>query len=127
MASVEWRGYIYDLMLVRHPTGTHLSQSRSIPGGNSTLSRDDEDNDLRTHAVLFPSDKALAVGVAVVLSAGIALGAAAPHVKSRFNNIKSKLNRKPENSAEAAQGSRPEQSDMEDEEPPSGDRHLSAA
>lgn len=63
----------------------------------------------------------------MVLSAGIALGAAAPHVKSRFNNIKSKLNRKPENSAEAAQETRPEQSDMEDEEPPSGDRHLSAA
>ncbi|MFF4235943.1 hypothetical protein ACFYYL_08780 [Actinomadura geliboluensis] len=127
MASVVWHGKIWNLMWVARPSGTHLSQSRSTPGGSSTLSRDD-DNRLVTHADLLPANKALMVGAAVVLSAGIAVGViAAPHVKSRFNDIKSKLNGKPEDSAEAAQEARPEQSDMGAEEPPSGNRHLSAA
>ena len=44
---------IREKMWVERPTGTHLSQV-GIPGGLSTLARDDETSELETHATLFP-------------------------------------------------------------------------
>jgi hypothetical protein len=108
---------IRDLMVVERPTGTHLSQS-STPGGNSALVRND-DNTLVTHALLYPADDELKaaktagikLGIAVGVAATVAVGAvdvrALPHVKSRFNDLKSKLNHKQEDAAETAdQGAR---------------------
>ncbi|QIK10236.1 hypothetical protein G7Z12_33460 [Streptomyces sp. ID38640] len=89
---------IWELMLVRRPSDTHLSQS-STPGGKSPLARDD-DNALVTHAVLFAGNKA-ALGI---LGAGVVVGAAAvkaaPHVKSGLITLKSKLSRRAEETAD---------------------------
>ena len=52
MASDEPQ-VIREKMWVERPTGTHLSQA-SLHGGFSTLARDDETNELETHATLFP-------------------------------------------------------------------------
>ncbi|MEU4202880.1 hypothetical protein [Streptomyces sp. NPDC045470] len=88
----------WELMLVQRPTGTHLSQS-STPGGKSPLALDD-DNKLVTHAVLFDGTKT----ALVILGAGVALGAAAvkaaPYVKSGLTSLKSKLRRRPEETAD---------------------------
>lgn len=102
MASVDLPGTVRDLMWVVRPAETHLSQS-STPGGSSALVRDD-DKTLVTHAVLFPAENVIKV-VAAVGAAGIAVGVVAakatPHVKNRFNDLKSKLNRKSEDTVEA--------------------------
>ncbi|MFE2181365.1 hypothetical protein [Streptomyces sp. NPDC059455] len=128
MASDDLLGMIRDLMVVERPAGTHLSQS-STPGGSSALVRND-DNALVTQAVLYPADDELgavraagirvgvAVGVTVGIAATVAVGAVAvkvvPHVKNKFNDLKSKLNRVPEDTVEAAdQGARPKQCDGE--------------
>ncbi|MDX3588889.1 hypothetical protein OG920_46025 [Streptomyces europaeiscabiei] len=85
---------IRELMLVEHPSDTHLSQS-STPGGKSPLARND-DNTLNTHAVLFDGTKA----ALVILGTGVALGAvavkAAPQVKSGLISLRSKLRRRAE-------------------------------
>ncbi|MET8538148.1 hypothetical protein ABZV67_42195 [Streptomyces sp. NPDC005065] len=120
MASDDLPGMVRDLMWVVRPSETHLSQS-STPGGSSALARDD-DNALVTQAVLFPAENVIkvvaAAGVTVGIVVGIVAVKATPHVKNRFNDLKSKLNRKPEDTVEAAaQEARPEQSDMGVEEP----------
>ncbi|MEU0478346.1 hypothetical protein ABZ260_04060 [Streptosporangium sp. NPDC006013] len=130
MASDDLLGTVWELMWVVRPSGTHLSRS-STPGGSNPLVRDD-DNTLVAQAVLFPADKAIKAGAAVCVLVGIVVGIVAtkatPHVKNRFNDIKSKLNLKSEGSVEAAaQEARPEQSDLGVEEPRSGNRRLSAA
>lgn len=78
----------------------------------------DDDNALVTQVVLFPAESAPKVGAAVWVTVGIVAGVvatkAAPHVKNRFNDLRSKLSRKSEDSVEAAaQGARPEQCDSE--------------
>ncbi|MGW0103340.1 hypothetical protein, partial [Nocardia sp. NPDC003354] len=67
----NWGDSIRELMLVEHPSDTHLSRS-STPGGKSPLARND-DNTLNTHAVLFDGTAA----ALVILGTGVALGAAA--------------------------------------------------
>lgn len=119
MASYDQPEMVRELMWVERPSGLHLSQS-STPGGRSALALDD-DNALVTQAVLFPADNALpAEGVvkvaAVVGAVGIAVGIIAvkarPHIKARFNDLKSKLNGKSEGTVEvAAQEDGAEQSD----------------
>ncbi|MED7929238.1 hypothetical protein SMD20_33685 [Nonomuraea sp. LP-02] len=143
MASGDLPGMIWELMLVARPIETHLSQS-SIPGGSSPLVRRDDDNGLITQAVLFPADNVIkevaAASVTVGVIAGITVGViagitvgivalkATPHVKHRFTDLKSKLNRKSEDTVEAAtQKVRPEQPDMGIEEPRSENRRLYAA
>ncbi|MFE2261758.1 hypothetical protein [Streptomyces griseosporeus] len=88
----NWGDSTWELMLTKHPSDTHFSQS-STPGGKSPLVRDD-DNMLNTHAVLFDGDKAL-LGI---LTAGVVVTAAAvkaaPHIKSGLISLKSKLRRK---------------------------------
>ncbi|MFD7137792.1 hypothetical protein [Streptomyces sp. NPDC059894] len=95
----NWGDSIRELMLVEHPSDTHLSQS-STPGGKSPLARND-DNTLNTHAVLFDGTKA----ALVILGTGVALGAAAvkaaPHVKSGLISLKSKLRRRAEETTDA--------------------------
>lgn len=94
---------IRDLMVVERPAGTHLSKS-SIPGSLNGLARDD-DNALVTHANLIPAQGAAIKAAAVVLTAGVALGVgamkAAPHIKSRLSDLKSKLNRRTHDAGEA--------------------------
>ncbi|MGW5155137.1 hypothetical protein ACWEPN_06605 [Nonomuraea wenchangensis] len=135
MASGDLPGMIWELMLVARPIETHLSQS-SIPGGSSPLVRRDDDNGLITQAVLFPADNVIkkvaaasvTVGVIVGITVGIVALKATPHVKHRFTDLKSKLNRKSEDTVEAAtQKVRPEQPDMGIEEPRSENRRLYAA
>ncbi|MFI7610684.1 hypothetical protein ACIBP6_05525 [Nonomuraea terrae] len=114
MASDDLAGTNRKLMWVEYPARTHLSES-STPGGSSALVRDD-DNALVTQAVLFPADYVIkavaAVGVAVGVAMGIVAVKGTPHVKNRFNDLKSKLNRKSADTIEApAQEARPEQSD----------------
>lgn len=95
----NWGDSIRELMLVEHPSDTHLSQS-STPGGKSPLARND-DNTLNTHAVLFDGTKA----ALVILGTGVALGAAAvkaaPHVKGGLISLKSKLRRRAEETTDA--------------------------
>ncbi|MFC8006953.1 hypothetical protein ACFUCH_08090 [Streptomyces olivaceus] len=87
----NWGDSIRELMLVEHPSDTHLSQS-STAGGKSPLARND-DNTLNTHAVLFDGTTA----ALVILGTGVALGAAAvkaaPLVKSGLISLRSKLRR----------------------------------
>lgn len=95
-------------MWVERPAETHLSQS-STPGGSSSLARDD-DNALVTHAVLFPAEDTaediIKLVAATAVTVGIVVGGiavkAAPLVKNRFNDLKAKLNRKSEDTVEAA-------------------------
>ncbi|MFE0654401.1 hypothetical protein ACFVZH_38300 [Streptomyces sp. NPDC059534] len=131
--SVDLVEMIRELMLVVRPAGTHLSQS-STPGGSSALVRDD-DNVLVTHSVLYPADDELAAataaataegvkaGVAMGIKVGIAVGVAVsatvgivalnatPHVKTRFNDLKSKLKRKPQDPVDRPDEAGPEQPD----------------
>lgn len=108
--------------MVEYPSTTRLSQS-STPGGRSSLARNDE-NGLTTHAVLFPADdevdriRAEGVragytdGAQVGLAVGVAVGAvvtllalkAAPHVKSRFADLRAKLGWKAEVAVEVLPG-----------------------
>ncbi|MFJ5927136.1 hypothetical protein ACIQF6_31555 [Kitasatospora sp. NPDC092948] len=111
----DWADSTYELKLTQRPSGTHFSQS-STTDGESPLARDDGDNSLRTHAVLF-SATPVAVGIFV---AGLVVGAvvavkAAPHVKRGLGNLRSKLRRREDESAaveeSAAVPVEPEQSD----------------
>ncbi|KQV03388.1 hypothetical protein ASE03_31025 [Kitasatospora sp. Root187] len=103
------------LMFVEHPIGTHLSES-STPGGKSPLARND-DNGLVTQAVLYAADNEIKLAVGLIFAAGVGVTLAgvkaAPHVKSKFNDLKSKLSRKSEEAVGvAAQESNLEQSDL---------------
>ncbi|MFG2905441.1 hypothetical protein ACGF13_10335 [Kitasatospora sp. NPDC048286] len=97
--DVNWDNSTWELLLVQRPSDTHLSES-STPGGKSALARND-DNELTTHAVLFPGTKvALGIlGAGVVL--GVAAAKAAPHVRSGLISLKSKLTRRSEEGADA--------------------------
>ncbi|MEW2265541.1 hypothetical protein ACGF5T_32605 [Streptomyces sp. NPDC047853] len=89
-------GWTWELMLTRRPSDTHFSKS-STSCGESPLARDD-DNTLKTHAVLFDGTKT----ALVILGTGVALGAVvAPHVKSGLISLRSKLRRRAEESADA--------------------------
>lgn len=148
MAYDEETGTIRDVFVVERPAGTSLSDSSS-PGGISALLRDAA-NVLAGHAVLYPADAELdeiraeareegrqegvangvVIGVAATVAA--ALGAvavkAAPHIKSKLNDLRSKLNRKPEETAETGPlQAVPEPPAMKDEEPSRRGRHLHVA
>ncbi|MGW9714800.1 hypothetical protein ACWGUJ_27425 [Streptomyces albidoflavus] len=119
MAYDEDTGTIRDVFVVERPAGTSLSDS-SRPGGISALLRDAA-NVLAGHAVLYPADSELdemraearkqgrqegvasgvVIGVAAAALAAVAVKAA-PHIKSKLNGLGSKLNRKPEDTAETA-------------------------
>ncbi|MGA5819841.1 hypothetical protein ACPC54_18515 [Kitasatospora sp. NPDC094028] len=122
MPSGELPGMTRELMMVEYPSTTRLSQSTTTPGGRSSLARNDE-NGLTTHAVLFPADDEIdriraeavragyADGAQTGLAVGIAVGAAltllalaAPHVKSRFADLKARMGRKPEIATEVLPG-----------------------
>lgn len=149
MAYDEETGTIRDVFVVERPAGTSLSDSSS-PGGISALLRDAA-NVLAGHAVLYPADAQLdeiraeareegrqegvangaVIGVAATVAVA-ALGAvavkAAPHIKSKLNGLRSKLNRKPEDTAETGPlQAVPEPPATKDEEPPRRDRHLRVA
>ncbi|MFE2267226.1 hypothetical protein [Streptomyces griseosporeus] len=149
MAYAEEIGTIRDVFVVERPAGTSLSDSSS-PGGISALLRDAA-NVLAGHAVLYPADaeldeiraeareegrqegvaKGMVIGVAATVAAA-ALGAvtvkAAPHIKSKLNGLKSKLNRKPEDTAETGPLTDRAGTDRhEDEKPPRQGRHLHVA
>lgn len=110
---------------VERPAGTHLSRS-STPGGYSTLARND-DNELDTHAVLFPAENVIKVAVAAGIVVGLAAAKVAPYVKNGFHDLTSKLSRKAEGAVEGAvQEAEPEQFDMGVEQPRSENRRLRA-
>ncbi|MFJ5646313.1 hypothetical protein [Streptomyces sp. NPDC093223] len=149
MAYDDETGTIRDVFAVERPVGTSLSDS-SIPGGISALLRDAA-NALAGHAVLYPADaeldeiraeareegrqegvaKGVVIGVAAtVVAAGLGVVAvkAAPQIKNRLNGLRSKLNRKPEGTAETGplQGV-PEPPATTDDDPPRRGRHLRIA
>ncbi|KOT46705.1 hypothetical protein ADK41_00300 [Streptomyces caelestis] len=149
MAYDEETGTIRDVFVVERPAGTSLSDSSS-PGGISALLRDAA-NVLAGHAVLYPADaeldeiraeareegrqegvtKGVVIGVAASVAAA-ALGAVAvktaPHIKSKFNSLRTKLNRKPEDTAETGPlQAVPEPPATKDEKPPHRGRHLHVA
>jgi len=96
--DLKWGDSIWELMLVQRPADTRLSQSSRL-GGKSPLARD-ENNALVTHAVLFDGNKV----ALVILGAGIVVGAAAvksaPRFKRELGNLKSKLRRRAEVTAD---------------------------
>ncbi|WP_125932879.1 hypothetical protein [Janibacter indicus] len=57
MTSDEDPDMIEELMWVRRPQNTHLSQSHTDPGSFSPLARSDETNDLQGQATMRPADK----------------------------------------------------------------------
>lgn len=121
MTYGEETGNIRDLLVVERPAWTSLSGS-STPGGISALLRDAA-NVLAGHAVLYPADSELdeiraeareegrqegvahgvVIGVAATLAV-VTLGAiavkATPPIKSRLSVLRSKRNRKPDDTAE---------------------------
>ncbi|MFG2836405.1 hypothetical protein ACGFYE_15585 [Streptomyces zaomyceticus] len=149
MAYDEETGTIRDVFVVERPAGTSLSDSSS-PGGISALLRDAA-NVLAGHAVLYPADAELdeiraeareegrqegvakgvviGVGAAVVAATlGVVVVKAAPHIKSKLNGLRSKLNRMPEDTTETSLlQAVPEPSATKDEEPPRRGRHLHVA
>ncbi|WP_327136275.1 hypothetical protein OG311_40350 (plasmid) [Streptomyces sp. NBC_01343] len=145
MAYDEETETIRDVFVVERPAGTSLSDSSS-PGGISALLRDAA-NVLAGHAVLYPADAELdeiraeareegrqegvANGVVIGIAAAV-LGAvavkAAPHIKSKLNGLRSRLNRKPEDTAETGPlQAVPEPPATKDEESPRRGRHLHVA
>ncbi|MEU9228965.1 hypothetical protein AB0D40_31945 [Streptomyces massasporeus] len=145
MAYDEETGTLRDVFVVERPAGTSLSDSSS-PGGISALLRDAA-NVLAGHAVLYPADAELdeiraeareegrqegvANGVVIGVAAAV-LGAvavkAAPHIKSKLNGLRSKLNRKPEDTAQTGPlQAVPEPPATKDEERPRRGRHLHVA
>ncbi|MGW5609539.1 hypothetical protein ACWEWI_26295 [Streptomyces sp. NPDC003753] len=145
MAYDEETGTIRDVFVVERPAGTSLSDSSS-PGGISALLRDAA-NVLAGHAVLYPADAELdeiraeareegrqegvangvVIGVAATVAAAVAVKAA-PHIKSKLNGLRSKLNRKPEDTAETGPlQAVPEPPATKDEQPPRRGRHLHVA
>ncbi|GAA2435076.1 hypothetical protein GCM10010273_09780 [Streptomyces lavendulocolor] len=150
MAYEEEPGTIRDVFVVERPVGTSLSDSSS-PGGISALLRDAA-NVLAGHAVLYPADdeldqiraeareegrqegaaKGMVKGVVIGVAATVALGAVAvktaPLIKSKFNDFRAKLNRKPEAPAETGPlQAVPEPPATAEEEPPGRGRHLHVA
>ncbi|MFF3085474.1 hypothetical protein ACFVRB_10545 [Streptomyces nojiriensis] len=108
---------VWDLMFVKRRAGTHLSES-STPGALRGLARDD-DNALVGHADLFPAKAAAITAAVVLLAAGTVLGVAAnkaaPHVRSKLSDLRSKLNRRANDTAEATDleaEPEPEQADV---------------
>ncbi|MFJ9034358.1 hypothetical protein ACIRQP_39110 [Streptomyces sp. NPDC102274] len=102
MASDDLTEMVWEKMWVGRPGGTHLSQSRT-PGGSSPLVRGDGTNKLETHVTLFPArdederDSSatvlkVVIGVAVGVVGTIVAIKAAPHIKSRLSDLKSKWN-----------------------------------
>ncbi|MEU0665278.1 hypothetical protein ABZ508_13865 [Streptomyces lavendulocolor] len=145
MAYDEETGTIRDVFVVERPAGTSLSDSSS-PGGISALLRDAA-NVLAGHAVLYPADaeldeiraeareegrqegvmKGVVIGVAAAGLGALAVKAA-PHIKSKLNSLRTKLNRKPEDTAETGPlQAVPEPPGTQDEEPPHPGRHLHVA
>ncbi|MFE5398651.1 hypothetical protein ACFQ9U_29345 [Streptomyces sp. NPDC056568] len=145
MAYDEETGTIRDVFVVERPAGTNLSDSSS-PGGISALLRDAA-NALAGHAVLYPANAKLdeiraeareegrqegvangvVIGVAVAALGAVAVKAA-PHIKTKLNGLRSKLNRKPEDTAETGPlQTVPEPPATRDEEPPRRGRHLRVA
>ncbi|MFF4857815.1 hypothetical protein ACFY2N_23255 [Streptomyces rubiginosohelvolus] len=149
MAYDEETETIRDVFVVERPAGTSLSDSSS-PGGISALLRDAA-NVLAGHAVLYPADAELdeiraeareegrqegvangvVIGVAATLAAA-ALGAvavkASPQIKNKLNGLRSKLNRKPEGTAETSPlQAVPDPPATKDEVPSRGGRHLHVA
>ncbi|WP_434965911.1 hypothetical protein [Janibacter indicus] len=57
MTSDEGPDMIEELMWVRRPQNTHLSQSHTDPGSYSPLARSDDTNDLQGQATMRPADK----------------------------------------------------------------------
>jgi hypothetical protein len=89
-------GWIWELMLTRRPSDTHLSQS-STPGGKSPLARND-DNTLNTHAVLFDGTKTALAIAGTCFALGVVVG---PKVKSGLISFKSKLRRRAEDTTDS--------------------------
>ncbi|MGW3399957.1 hypothetical protein [Streptomyces hydrogenans] len=149
MAYDEETGTIRDVFVVERPAGTSLSDSSS-PGGISALLRDAA-NVLAGHAVLYPADaeldeiraeareegrqegvaKGVVIGVAATVAAaalGVVVVKAAPHIKNKFNGLRSKLNRKPEDTAETGSlQAVPGPPASKDEESQRQGRHLHVA
>lgn len=92
----NWGDSIWELMLTKRPSDTHLSQS-STPGGKSPLARND-DNTLNTHAVLFDGNRTALAIAGTCFALGVVV---APHVKSGLISLKSKLRRRAEETADA--------------------------
>ncbi|MFB7266535.1 hypothetical protein ACFCXH_30985 [Streptomyces nojiriensis] len=106
---------VRDLMFVERPAETHFPES-STPGALRGLALDD-DNALVAHADLFPANVAAITAAVALLGAGAALGVAAakaaPHVKSKLNDLRSKLSRKANDTTEATVlEAEPEQADV---------------
>jgi hypothetical protein len=103
MASDDLTEMDWEKMWVGRPRGTHLSQSRT-PGGSSPLARGNDTNKLETLAILFPvrdedeRDPSATVKVVIGVAVGVVAVKAAPHIKSRLNDLKSKWNRSSEKS-----------------------------
>ncbi|WP_329127430.1 hypothetical protein [Streptomyces sp. NBC_01465] len=83
--NIRWGGSVWELMVVKHPVGTALSNSAS--GGLSTLLRDGAEN-LVGHADLLKGWRAVAglVAVSAVVASGLTVATmkAAPHLKTKF-------------------------------------------
>lgn len=95
----NWDGEIWELMLTRRPSGTHLSES-STPGWKSPLVRDD-DNTLATHIVLSDGTKIAGAAAIAAVAMTVAAMKAAPHVKSGLVSLKSKLRSRGEDITDA--------------------------
>ncbi|MFF5720481.1 hypothetical protein [Streptomyces buecherae] len=112
MTSDDPTEMVRERMWVERPAGTRLSQSRTS-GGYSPLVRGDATHHLETHVTLYPdtaddedegegeresSGTALkvAIGVAVGIAGTLAVVKAAPIVKRRLNDLRSKWRRKSE-------------------------------
>ncbi|MFD4997032.1 hypothetical protein [Streptomyces buecherae] len=109
MTSDDPTEMVRERMWVERPAGTRLSQSRTS-GGYSPLVRGDATHHLETHVTLYPdtaddeddgegeresSETALkvAIGVAVGIAGTLAVVKAAPVVKRRLNDLRSKWRR----------------------------------
>lgn len=148
MAYDEVTGTIRDMFVVERPAGTSLSDSSS-PGGISALLRDPA-NVLAGHAVLYPADAELdelkaeareegrqegvANGVVIGVAATVAVAAlatvavkAAPYIKSTLNGLRSKLNRKPEDTTETGPFQAVPESPATQDGLPRQGRHLHVA
>ncbi|MFI8326869.1 hypothetical protein [Streptomyces sp. NPDC085529] len=96
--KIGWGGSVWDLMLVKYPVETTLSNAAS--GGYSTLLRDGARN-LVGHADLLKGGRAGAGLVAVSAVAGGALTVAAMKVTS---HLKTKFRPAAQDTAEATSG-----------------------
>ncbi|QKW52842.1 hypothetical protein [Streptomyces buecherae] len=110
MTSDDPTEMVRERMWVERPAGTRLSQSRT-PGGYSPLVRGDATRHLETHVTLYPDTAdgedegeressgtvlKVAIGVAVGIAGTLAVVKAAPIVKRRLNDLRSKWRRNSE-------------------------------